>query len=139
MLQETTSAVAALTVQAMCGILNTATNEDYRDFSLFGSTFDTTLSIYDLCGGTELACNNDACGSQSKLALYLTSGSTYFIRIAGNNAEVGDYFLTVGKPECLGEVVGDLTGDCKIDFADFELMARNWIECNLDPPEACWE
>ncbi len=114
-------------------------NDGYYNFSLCGSTFDTTLSIFDSCGGTELAFNNDTCGLQSKLALYLTAGNTYNIRIAGNNTQVGDYSVTVSKPKCLGEIVGDLTGDCKLDFADFALMVANWLECNLDPPEACWE
>jgi len=117
----------------------TATNDGYHNFSLCGSTFDTTLSIFDSCGGMELACNNDACGLQSKIDLYLTAGNPYNIRIAGNNGETGKYSVTVSKPKCLGDIPGDLTGDCKIGFDDFALMARNWLECNLDPPEACWE
>ena len=43
------------------------------------------------------------------------------------------------SPVCLAPVQGDLNGDCKVDFADFALFAQNWLDCNLDPPSACWE
>lgn len=42
-------------------------------------------------------------------------------------------------PKCLSSLQGDLNNDCKVDFSDFALMVNNWLECNLDPPEACWE
>jgi len=42
-------------------------------------------------------------------------------------------------PSCLGNPQMDFNGDCKVDFADFALFAQNWLECNLDPPSACWE
>ena len=42
-------------------------------------------------------------------------------------------------PVCIEEIEGDVNGDCKVDFTDFAKMANNWLECNLDPPEACWE
>ena len=28
-------------------------------------------------------------------------------------------------------------GDCKVDFIDYTLMASQWLECNLEPKEAC--
>jgi len=43
------------------------------------------------------------------------------------------------QPVCLGKPVGDFNGDCKVDFADFAVFTSHWLECNLDPPEACWE
>jgi beta propeller repeat protein len=42
-------------------------------------------------------------------------------------------------PKCLSPLQGDLNNDCKIDFTDFALLTANWLECNLDPPSACWE
>jgi beta propeller repeat protein len=41
-------------------------------------------------------------------------------------------------PKCLSPLQGDLNNDCKVDFADFAILTTNWLECNLDPPEACW-
>lgn len=44
---------------------------------------DTTLAVYDACGGTEIACDDDAgTGLQSKLVATLTAGVTYKIRAA---------------------------------------------------------
>jgi len=117
----------------------TATEDGYHVFSLCDSDFDTTLSIFDKCEGTELACDDNACGLQSKIALSLTADHTYLIRIAGNNDETGYYLIAVNSPECLAKIEGDLTGDCRLDFKDFAMMALNWLKCNLDPPEACWE
>jgi len=30
-------------------------------------------------------------------------------------------------------------GDNKVDFSDFALMAARWLDCSLDPPQACWQ
>ncbi|MBN2212199.1 MAG: trypsin-like peptidase domain-containing protein [Sedimentisphaerales bacterium] len=71
------------------------------EISTCGSSFDTTLAIYDGCGGTEVACNEDAvdiCGGyQSNLVTTLTSGVNYKIRIAGWEQQTGDYILTVNQ------------------------------------------
>ena len=40
--------------------------------------------------------------------------------------------------QCAAKIDGDVNGDCKIDFADFVVMASRWLECNLEPVEACW-
>ncbi|MCX5636521.1 MAG: hypothetical protein NTX52_02355 [Planctomycetota bacterium] len=43
------------------------------------------------------------------------------------------------EPFCLGKPEMDFNGDCKVDFADFAIMASSWLECNLVPESACWE
>jgi len=119
-------------------------NYEYT-ISLCGSTFDTTLSVFDDCNGTELACNDDTepgvCPSkwQSQLTIPLLKGTTYFIRIAGYDGQTGDYTLTIIGPKCTEEIPGDANNDCKIDFVDFAIMALHWLECNLDAQEACWQ
>jgi hypothetical protein len=35
--------------------------------------------------------------------------------------------------------VMDVNKDCKVDFLDLKIIIDHWLECNLDPPEACWE
>jgi len=40
-------------------------------------------------------------------------------------------------PKCSSPPQGDLNNDCKVDFSDFAILINNWLECNLDPPEAC--
>jgi len=64
-----------------------------------GSSFDTTLAVYDACGGHELACDDDGCqflpARRSKVTLDVTEGTTYAIRVAGYNGLFGDYTLNV--------------------------------------------
>ena len=73
---------------------------DHR-LSLCGNSHDTLIAVYDACGGTELACNDDACGLQSELLFSATSGSTYYFRIGtfglvpGN---VGTFTVTPDLP-----------------------------------------
>jgi len=40
--------------------------------------------------------------------------------------------------DCIPEVLGDTNNDCEVDFIDLAVLARHWLECNIDPPEACW-
>jgi hypothetical protein len=40
---------------------------------------------------------------------------------------------------CAEPIPADLNGDCKVDFADFAIMASSWLDCNLVPQSACWE
>ncbi len=39
--------------------------------------------------------------------------------------------------QCSSAIPGDVNSDCTVNFADFALMASYWLECRLDPPEAC--
>ena len=51
------------------------------------------------------------------------------------------YAVVLDGPEvarCVSRTVGDVNGDCKIDFEDFAIMASQWLECYLEPAEACW-
>ncbi|MGB2985315.1 MAG: hypothetical protein WBE26_05480 [Phycisphaerae bacterium] len=68
-------------------------------FNLCDSAYDTTVAVYDACGGNELDCNDDGCGAgaetQSLLELLVTEGATYYIRVSGHNGEVGNYTLIV--------------------------------------------
>lgn len=76
----------------------TAAADEPVDISLCGSGFDTTLSVYDACGGALIECNDDSfgCGAQSEVrCLALTSGQTVYIRIAGYQGQTGSYTLNV--------------------------------------------
>jgi len=69
--------------------------------------FDTVLSVYDACGGTEVACNDDFCAFMSGLGFIATSGSTYMVNVGGwSGGEVGTGVLsvvsTLGIPYCNG-------------------------------------
>lgn len=68
-------------------------------FDTCGSTLDTTLAIFTTCGGTQIACNDDAqvgacAGSnQSLAAISATAGTTYLIRVAGYNSQRGAFTI----------------------------------------------
>jgi len=117
---------------------------DYT-ISLCGSTFDTTLAVFDECDGAELACNDDTepdvCPHkwQSQLTIALEKGSTYLIRIAGWNGETGDYMLTVIGPECTERPAMDFNDDCRVNFVDLGIFLQSWLECNLEPNDLCWQ
>ncbi len=54
------------------------------------------------------------------------------------NSEI--YAVVLDGPEvawCTSRIAGDANGDCKIDFEDFAIMASHWLECYLEPAEAC--
>lgn len=80
----------------------TPNNPGLVTISLSGSTFDTTLAVFDLCEGTELACNDDTCdGLQSEITMNMADANTYLIRIAGYEGDAGDYTLTVTNSGCV--------------------------------------
>ena len=60
--------------------------------------FDTTLSVFNSCGGSELACNDQFnFTNQSALAVLMDTGRDYRIRIAGYTGTTGSYILRVNK------------------------------------------
>jgi hypothetical protein len=76
----------------------TADSNAYYALSLTGSDFDTTLSVFNACGGSELACNDQFnYTNQSAVALLMNAGSDYPIRIAGYAGTTGSYILRVTK------------------------------------------
>lgn len=72
-----------------------ATADGVVNANLCASAYDTTVAVFDVCGGTELACNNDsgACtnGTRSNVSFNALSGNFYSIRIAGVNGARGNY------------------------------------------------
>lgn len=97
----------------------TASQTGTTTISLCGSTFDTTLTIFDgSCGGTELLCDDDSmigtCSAtattlQSWSAIRTVENATYLIRVAGFNGASGNYTLTINA---VAPVENDLCDDC---------------------------
>jgi len=75
----------------------TPSQTGYHTVSLCGSSFNTTLTVYDGCSGSELACNDNMCDIQSEVVVYLDAAQTYMIRIAGKNSNTGDYVILVSE------------------------------------------
>lgn len=70
------------------------------NFALCGSEFDTTLALYDQCGGNQLACNDDDClidFASSTIDYSVTQGTTYRIRVSGVGESQGNYTLNIAS------------------------------------------
>ena len=89
---------------------------DNATFTVDGD-FDTTLAIYSDCSGagSELACDD---GTPSEITMSVTSGTTYYLRVAGVGAQFGDYTLTVICEQAYG--LGDLDCDGDVDSFDID-------------------
>lgn len=59
------------------------------------SNYDTALAVFDGCGGSELACNDDTSGLLSQVTVNMTAGVEYLIRVSGYNGASGTYELLV--------------------------------------------
>jgi hypothetical protein len=68
-------------------------------------------------------------------------GTRWVVNIAQNpsTATILAILNSEPKPVCVKHPRMDFSGDCKVDFADFAIMASSWLECNLVPQSACWE
>ncbi|MDX2148770.1 MAG: hypothetical protein SFZ23_14750 [Planctomycetota bacterium] len=83
------------------------------------TNFDTTLSVFSRCNGTEIACNDDALCSfsnlRSQLSFNVEDGGSYLIRVSGFNGQTGNFQMTVSAVPC----AADFNGDCTVDFFDY--------------------
>jgi hypothetical protein len=120
----------------------TPTTSEQVTISLRWSEFDTTLAVFNSCGGTEISCNDnfDFNGDgtdelQSQIILYVISGVTYWIRVAGSNGAIGKYRLTITG----GEGGCSYTNDPSLWFppapGHYSLMDGYWVDyvTHLDP------
>lgn len=61
--------------------------------------FDTVLSVWSGCGGTQLACNDNAtgaCSPSSSLQVSMNAGTTYIIRVASAlSGTYGNYSINI--------------------------------------------
>lgn len=105
--------------------------------SLCGSTFDTVLSIHSNCpgSGAELACNDNACGLQASLAMNVTAGTEYFVRVAGNGSSVGAFDLLLDGPPCLEMPASDCNVNAVLDECDLANETSFDLNSNGIPDE----
>jgi hypothetical protein len=65
-------------------------------------SWDTVLAAYTSCGGTQITCNDDACGLRSFIVVPVVVGNTYKIRLAGFNNTTGTGVLGFSAPPAPG-------------------------------------
>jgi len=80
----------------------------YSDYAMIGTcdtaSFDTTIALFDACGGNELACNDDACGPQSNVGILVTQNVPITIRVGGWSLDDrGAGRIVIG--ECAGPTI----------------------------------
>ncbi len=133
------SGVTAFTTTNACGssVVSCATaNRDIwyaysptdggmTSFATCGASWDTHLSLWDSCSGSELACNDDATAgpcsgtTQSYLDYPVVAGSTYYLRVSGFNNTTGAGNITITPPppgsdpgeDCNNPFAGTLCGE----------------------------
>lgn len=74
-----------------------------------GSTLaDTVLQVFDACGGSSLACDDDGgTGLLSRISINVTGGTTYFARVGGFGSSFGVHNVNVTlvtPDECAGAI-----------------------------------
>jgi hypothetical protein len=104
---DTTSATNDGSVSGTCGgsdgspdvwVRYTPVLDGLATFDLCGSGFDTVVNVWTDCpssGGTMIACNDDACGLQSRTSALVTGGTPVLVRLAGFFGDFGAGTLTI--------------------------------------------
>ncbi len=104
--------------------------------STCGSALDTVVTVLDACGGSEIVCNDDACGLQSRADFNASSGQEVWIRVGGFQALVGTGSITVSAipvPWIEDGDAGDLPDTAQVPSGTGNLAA---ITGTLDPSDA---
>jgi len=65
--------------------------------SLCGSSFDTYIRIFDACGGTQIAYNDDSCSTQSEVTFNSDGTTTYYIMVEGFSSSSGAFDLSASS------------------------------------------
>lgn len=98
----------------------TATCTGTATVSLCDSDYDTKLAVYEGCscppGSAPLACNDNACASQSEVVVPVEACETYMIRVGGYQGAAGPGTLTIAcSPD---PIVNDCNGNGIEDASD---------------------
>ena len=81
--------------------------------SLCGSSYDTNVRVYDSCGGTEIAGNDDSCGIQSEVTFTADGSSTYYIAVEGYSTREGVFTMTLTCLETVPPPANDAFADAE--------------------------
>ncbi len=123
--------------------------------SVFAPYNDTVLSVYDACGGDEIACDDDdGPDLLSSLVFGATDGPSYWIRVAGYLDNSGDIVLNISTLDgcvidevCYSPGEADPANDCAICIP--LLNSTDWSpasagspcgdpgETDCDSPDSC--
>ena len=106
-----------------------STDMDYATIK-YGPDSNTPLWVARYDEGSD---NAWAIGLDDSNNVYVTGS----VRVDGSWPDI--VTIKYVQTSCTSPINGDLNDDCKVDFFDLALLVSNWLECNLEPPSACWE
>ena len=113
-----------------------ALNGDYHLLSEAGR-WDTSLGDWVIDVATSPCI--DGGDPLSRLGIELNpNGGRINMGFYGGTIEASKSTSGIVETVCTEYPATDFNKDCKVDFEDFAVFALSWLECNLDPPEACW-
>ena len=101
------------------------TGGDYGDL-------DTRLAVFDGCDGALVACNDNACGTLSRVTFTPTCDATYLIAIGSKDDAEGIYsqgvgsFTLIQSGSCGGGCAADLNGDGEVGAQDLAALLNAW-------------
>lgn len=114
------------------------------------ANFDTALAVYNGCVcdplGAQLACNDDACDTQSQLSIPVTLGQCFLIRVGGKGSAAGVGTLGVtciptGQGACCAVEGGcslTIEADCSDPGDEFHLnLPCSPALCNVPENDNC--
>jgi len=93
---------------------------------------DTVVAVFDACGGTQVACSNNACGTRSRVTFTPECGATYLIAIGSRTETDGIYSQGIGEftithpGNCGADCPADLTGDGNVAADDLAALLAAW-------------
>lgn len=116
---------------------------------------DTVITVYEECGGPEIACDDEGgVDLQAAVSITTVNGTSYFIRVAGFEDNVGDVLLTVVPiDDCVINGVcfeaGAVNPDNECEFCSPAVSNSSWTprirgtacgdqaDTECDSPDAC--
>jgi len=110
-----------------------------------GTHYDFATVKYDPNGNEVWVERYNGPGDDWDVPHAMVVGASGNVYVTGNSigSGTGSDYATIKYSAadyiCTVEITGDLNNNCKVDFADLRTITDHWLECNLDPPEACWE
>jgi uncharacterized delta-60 repeat protein len=79
-------------------------------------------------------------GDSPKAIAVDSSGHIYVTGRSYRSGPYADYATIKYSPDhtCTPKITGDFDLDCDVDIYDLEIFCQSWLDCNLEPPGACW-
>jgi hypothetical protein len=77
---------------------------------------------------------------EGQVSGYWNDGSPFSISLVFDETYgIISLYDGVIPPGCLNKPSSDISGDCKVNFTDLSILSSEWLDCGLNPNNACWE